>query len=297
MNATHTTRELRTTKGIEHRAAAADEAGIVGTLSGYAAKFGVDSSPMTDAKHKTPFIERIAPGAFTRTLADKSAKFMLWQHDENHPLAREGVNLTLEEDAVGLKFTAKLQDTAQARDLYTNVKAGVVDSNSFAFTVAPGGEVWTRENGVDVRTITEARLYEVSPVVFPAYPDTTLAARMQERFHAALAATPELRNYVPSAQDEAWRDSTLTAHHAFAREMQGLEQCRLDAGNKYLRSCPAGEHAEYARAAVKDSGANLRSLISWVVKNGDVVNDPDAPDINTRATPAISAALARSRLI
>ena len=280
-------REIRAVKGIEHRTANAAKPGTIGGLSGYATKFNVDSKPMTDPTHPAPFIERIAPGAFTRSLADGSPKFMLWQHDDSHPLAREGINLTLIQDDVGLRFDTELPDTAAARDLYTHVKSGVIDSNSFAFSVRSGGEKWTKENGVDVRTITDANLFEVSPVVFPAYPDTTIAARMQLRFHAALAAKPELRDYVPTAEDEAWRDATLTPDHCFTREMQGHEQNRMDAANKYLRSCTGaagcGDHAEYARAAVKDAGTNLRSLIAWQMKNGDVINDPATQSIVTRA--------------
>ena len=48
---------------------------------------------------------------------------------------------------------------------------------SFGFIIAPGGEAWSSEDGLKVRTVTDLDLLEVSVVSIPAYSDTTVALR------------------------------------------------------------------------------------------------------------------------
>ena len=77
--------ERRAVSGLEARAADAESAkksGIIGTLRGYAAKFNCDSVPLGG------FIERIAPGAFKRTLVETPDVVALWNHDSGQPVAR-----------------------------------------------------------------------------------------------------------------------------------------------------------------------------------------------------------------
>lgn len=143
------------------------------TITGYAAVFNKDS------ENFGWFIERIAPGAFSDVLQNDTVA--LFNHDPNYPLARNGVNLTLSEDDYGLKYRFDAPDTTVGNDLLANVRSGVIKQSSFAFTVAE--EKWEEKDGPEpsVRTITKVkRLYDVSPVTYPAYPDTTVAARSHE---------------------------------------------------------------------------------------------------------------------
>ena len=80
-------------------------------FSGYAATFDSDSEPL-------PFIERIAPGAFTRSLASGFNAKLYVDHDTGRLLAttRAGT-LRLTEDARGLRVDADLPDTSDGRDL------------------------------------------------------------------------------------------------------------------------------------------------------------------------------------
>ena len=90
------------------------------------------------------------------------------------PLARSPKTMTLTIGAAGLEFKANLPDTEQGREVYTAVKRGDMTKMSFAFSVAEGGD--TFEN--NTRTITKIeRIFEISPVNFPAYNDTTVYAR------------------------------------------------------------------------------------------------------------------------
>jgi len=90
------------------------------------------------------------------------------------PLARSPKTMQLSISGAGLEFKATLPDTEQGREVYTAVKRGDLTKMSFAFSVAENGE--TFEN--NTRTITKIeRIFEISPVNFPAYNDTAVFAR------------------------------------------------------------------------------------------------------------------------
>lgn len=142
------------------------------TFSGYAAVFESNSEPM-------PFIERIAPGAFSRSLKRDRNLRMFLNHNTDTVLATtKAGTLRLSEDDKGLKVDADLPDTSAGRDLATLMKRGDVDSMSFGFV--PVRETWVGDPYAkdSVRTLTEVRLFEVSPVTgWPAYPATSASVR------------------------------------------------------------------------------------------------------------------------
>lgn len=151
-------------------------------ISGYAAKFNRASENLGSADYQ--FIEIIEPGAFDGVLNDDVRA--LFNHDPNAILARskdgQGT-LKLEVDEIGLRYEFEAPDTQAGRDLVTSMRRGDIDGSSFGFTVAKGGDKWeSRRDGegpeINVRTITKiARLGDVSPVTYPAYPDTSAAVR------------------------------------------------------------------------------------------------------------------------
>jgi HK97 family phage prohead protease len=137
------------------------------TFTGYAAVFNSDSVPL-------PFIERIAPGAFKRSLQSRNEVKMLWNHDAGEPLASvRGGTLKLVEDERGLKVEATLANTTRGRDVAELIRSKTVDSMSFGFSVIK--DSWSG----DVRTLQAVRLFEVSVVSSAAYPATegTVAVR------------------------------------------------------------------------------------------------------------------------
>lgn len=151
-------------------------------LSGYAAVFNDSSVPL-------PFSERIAPGAFRKTLSETPDVRLLINH-EGLPLARtKNGTLTLSEDEVGLRFDADLPDTTEARDLWTLIQRGDVDQMSFAFRVIR--QKWSADR--TERTLTEVSLADgdVSVVTYPAYPTTSVEAR--EHLANAIQAVKEGR--------------------------------------------------------------------------------------------------------
>jgi HK97 family phage prohead protease len=142
------------------------------TLTGYAARFNEPSEPL-------PFIERIAPGAFKRSLRAKNDIKLLWNHDSSSVLGstRSGT-LRLVEDEMGLRVEADLPDTQAGRDAKVLIQRGDVTGFSFGFTVPPNGDTWNSE-GTE-RTLKSVRLLEVSTgVAFPAYPSTNGTAQVR----------------------------------------------------------------------------------------------------------------------
>lgn len=86
-------------------------------------------------------------------------------------------SLELKVDDIGLHVRAKIIDTQFGRDLYDMIKKGQVTQMSFAFTTKR--EEWNDET--NTRRILEIdKLYDVSAVDQPFYPDTSIFARTLE---------------------------------------------------------------------------------------------------------------------
>jgi len=175
--------ELRTNK-VELRVKRKDD-GALPRIEGYAAVFNSDSEDMG-------FVERIKPGAFKKALKISDAR-ALFNHDPNYVLGRQSAGtLELKEDKNGLFMSVQPPDTQLIRDLVlTPIERGDINDQSFGFTIA--ADEW---EGLDtdhpVRTITEVReVFDVSPVTYPAYPDTSVALR------SLVVAKRELDQVVP----------------------------------------------------------------------------------------------------
>lgn len=123
------------------------------------------------------FIEYVEPGAFSESLHSHDIR-SLWNHQTSFPLGRtKNGTLRLTEDERGLLFENDLPPTSYARDLIESMKRGDVDSMSFGFSVPKGGDSWRMENDTVIRALKKITVYEVSPVTFPAYPQTDVAVR------------------------------------------------------------------------------------------------------------------------
>jgi HK97 family phage prohead protease len=134
-------------------------------LEGYAARFNEFSQPL-------PFREKIAPGAFKRSLQTRNDVKLLWNHDSSTVLGstRAGT-LSLMEDQYGLRVSAQLPDTQAGRDAKVLIQRRDVTAFSFGFTVPEDGDSWNSDGSE--RTLHSIRLFEVSTgVAFPAYPTT-----------------------------------------------------------------------------------------------------------------------------
>jgi len=159
------------------------------TLEGYGAVFG---SPTRIDSWEGTFDEIIARGAFSRTL---NAKMPVLQFDHgHHPMVGSlpiGAIEDIREDDHGLYVRARLHDNWLIQPVRDAIASGSIDGMSFRFSVPEGKDEFTQRSGdVPLRTIREVKLYEVGPVVFPAYEATSVGVRSDV---ARIAADPELR--------------------------------------------------------------------------------------------------------
>lgn len=147
-------------------------------LEGYAAVFSDEYTKLRDRWGDT-FYEKISPGAFLKTLADRTKdKFMLINHDWNKVVGRTNSNLTLEEDEKGLRFELSIPATSDGNDLLENVRLGLIKGCSFGFNIVNQKTRWDDDWNF-YRDITEVDLFEVTATPIPAYADTEIAARSE----------------------------------------------------------------------------------------------------------------------
>lgn len=131
------------------------------------------------------FIEYIAPDAFDDSLADDWEIMLLNAHNWGAPLARRSAGrLRLEKRDDGIYFAARPPETTRTQDLLKDIEAGNVAGCSFGFFVRE--DAWTTDDsGRQIRRILKGDLYEISTVVNPAYPDTSVAKRSLDASQAA----------------------------------------------------------------------------------------------------------------
>jgi len=123
------------------------------------------------------FREKISPGAFLRAIKEDDVR-ALFNHDPDHILGRTtNDTLRLSEDDEGLLSEIDMPDTTVGRDLTVSISRGDVDAMSISFLKIR--DSWEEGEGgePDIRTLEEVELFDVSPVTFPAYPDTDVALR------------------------------------------------------------------------------------------------------------------------
>lgn len=161
----------------------ADEDGSNPRFAGHAAVFNSRTAignPLTWG-----FYEQIAAGAFTKTLAEGDARFLI-DHDSYFVVSRASAGtLELAQDKIGLRVDSALdQNLSYVSDLVANLRNGNITGMSFGFYVVKDDwdveEVETSDGNsaeVEVRTIREVKLVEVSAVTFPAYEDTDAGLR------------------------------------------------------------------------------------------------------------------------
>lgn len=185
------------------------------TLTGYAVVWNSDTT-IGDY-----FVERIAPGAFTKAL--RGDILALVNHDTGRVVGRtRSGTLRLAEDSHGLKVDIDIPDTTDGNDLWTLVERGDVSGMSFSFRATK--QEWDDAGDLPHRTVIEAELFEVTATPIPAYPDTSLALRSLEA-----ARTEARRAEYRKAENKA------AAERRIAGKRAAMEQT--------FRGIPAGRHA------------------------------------------------------
>jgi Escherichia/Staphylococcus phage prohead protease len=192
-------------------------------ISGYAANYNVLSADLGNFK------ERIAKRAFDRILSTSPDTACLLNHDVNNILGRTtSGTLTLRGDDKGLSFNCSLPNTQAGRDTFESVKRGDLSGCSFAFNLGQRSdgssmESWNEEEEIDdekdlglrgkaaakkimVRTIRDfASLMDVSVVTYPAYGNTSIAARHNIVSAEVRSHLQAIRNPQPTKRSKLWQ--------------------------------------------------------------------------------------------
>jgi hypothetical protein len=123
--------------------------------------------------------EEVATGAFDTVMSDDVRA--LFNHDPNYILGRtKAGTLNISKETSGLAYEFEAPNTTAGNDLIESLSRGDIDQSSFAFTVEKSS--WTDlGEGKWLRTIEKVkRLYDVSPVTYPAYEDTNVSIARDE---------------------------------------------------------------------------------------------------------------------
>lgn len=162
-------RQMRS-RGTEFRAAEQDGQKYI---EGYFAVFGGVYELWPGAT------ESVDPHAFDDTLGGDVRALI--NHDTTLVLGRtKSGTLELKVDSRGLWGRIRVnQADGDALNLYSRIERGDVDQCSFGFEILEEETEW-RDDGSVHWTIKRVKLYEVSPVTFPAYEDTSVSARRRD---------------------------------------------------------------------------------------------------------------------
>lgn len=182
-------------RSVAFRADGEADEGDGRTLEGYGAVFGV---PTEIDSWEGSFTEQIRKGAFRKSLRERTPVIQ-FDHGR-HPLIGSiplGSITELKEDDHGLFVSARLSDNWLVQPIRDAIADGAVDGMSFRFNVVR--DEWRDGNGKLIRddelfellwmpgergpiarTITEVKLHEVGPVVFPAYAETSVGVRARD---------------------------------------------------------------------------------------------------------------------
>lgn len=276
-------REIRTALGrVETRALSDKEKadGYIGALVGVI-PFNTDSVQLRDRRFNNgqPFVERIAPKAF----AQASDVMAMAGHSDDtlDAFARQGVNLTIEENDTELRWTALVPNTSAGRDLLELAAKGVVRGTSFEFNVGAEDKWETRNDGTRIRTVTRGTLTAVNPVVWPAYDDSSLSVSMRG---GRPGAGVERGNFIGADGSCCvdWWDPSVTPDAKFASWALSRAMDAISNAQEYLRAvamlkanepeAAVGSLVDFANGEVAAAIERAKELIDWIAANGTAVN-------------------------
>lgn len=191
-------------------------------IVGYAAVFASSSEALWGS-----FIEEVDARAFDE--ADMSDVRALFNHDDNKILARTPDTLSLTIDERGLRYEFEMPNTTYGNDLLESMRRGDITQSSFGFTVEE--DEWidrSKDELLPMRRILKiGRVFDVSPVTYPAYPETT--SEVRSLFEAKAPEIPENLN------NENRTDDILAYVNACAEVLTEYKAYALDVerGNSF----------------------------------------------------------------
>ena len=293
---------------VELRDATGDgEDGSPGTLFGHFSTF--DDWYEINSWFEGNFLERVAPGAFKRTLknrSDQSPIRVLLEHGFDPQVGDKplGVPSVMEERDGGPYAEVPLFDTSYNRDLAPALRAGAY-GQSFRFVVLR--DEWEEEpapsdanpKGIPQRTIKEVRVIEFGPTVFPANPaadaglrSTTdafyerLRSRQPDKYAELVARTASIR--LPQTPPPADAEAGGPQYPSRGRRRAGGTQHRGPADRALRGLASTG-------TAGRQPCKALRRPASVALHGTRPTQPREEPSWTRRTCPSRSARLARRR--
>lgn len=196
------------------------------TLFGHFSVF--DSPTIIDSAYEGRFVERIAPGAFRKTLAERGDQIkIMWNHGRSEilPDVLIGKPTKVVEDKRGAYYEAEMFN-GLPEWLYEGLRGGVYGASfRFQAVIDEWDDNPTRSadnpDGLPVRTVKEAKVFEAGPVSWPAYADATASVRsLSDRFHD-LDTSPERAALMAPADGLAVPPSITPAADDSASHLEG----------------------------------------------------------------------------
>lgn len=163
------------------------------TAAGVAMRYGAKSKPIGGQ-----FREVFTPGAFSRSLGRQDVR----SHNEHRGpyLARTtNESLRLTDNRSELAYELDLPDTSAGRDAAALLERGDIKGSSIGFRAIPKAVQWSRDDdGMALRTVTEAALHFVDLTTEPAYDDSTAELALRS---FANETGMELRSVLDAAEN------------------------------------------------------------------------------------------------
>lgn len=200
------------------------DAGAV--VSGYAAVYE------SETRIGNAFNEIIARGAFDKALETADCR-ALFNHNADKVLARRHPDgsgtLKLSTDEIGLRYEFTAGGQSYAKDLVESLERGDVNSSSFAFTIAKDGQSWNEAR--TTRTVTEVGfLLDISPVVYPAYPQATAEVT---RDACSCKEVEEVKEEEVPVQKLTKQRKAATNINSLMKDSNNLKALRADAFKEF----------------------------------------------------------------
>lgn len=175
------------------------------------------------------FREIIAPGAFSKSITEEDQR-SFFNHDPNLILGRRSSGtLRVVEDEAGVHYEVDAPDTSYSKDLQVSLERKDVTGSSFIFRTIK--EEWTEpaedSDEMPLRRVLEAELYELGPVTFPAYEDSTASVGARSKSEALHEKRTAQRAAAAQPTPEEMAAAQAVQHELSARERAIHVQLRM----------------------------------------------------------------------
>lgn len=159
----------------------------------------------------------------------RDVRFLINHNTDMIPLARSRRNnenstmqMVVGEEGMDIRANLDTENNADARALYSATKRGDISGMSFMMTIPEGGDEWDfTDEERPVRIIRSiGRIYEVSAVSYPAYPQTSLSVEARGDEEALENAKSTLEKAKAEEEAKAERDADIEELTSLLNELE-----------------------------------------------------------------------------